>query len=686
MKITEEEYREAYLLWRKEHSQKESIPKSLVIELPSGRKVYLSRRINTMKSIYRAMQREEHYGNNCDLTEEQIDWWIKQGVNLTSEPRKRVRCTEEEYRKAYLLWREKNPKEINVPRGTVVELSNGKKVSLGKRITTMECVYGAMQEGERYQGNKELTSEQIAWWMEHGVDLRKRRLSKEEMYREAYLIWKKENPTEEDVPRSVVVPLSSGVEVKLGIRVESMMQIYGHMQEGKSLQSCNDLTEEQIDWWKSNGLNLDKERRTVTTEEEYREAYLFWKEQNPTKKNVGYREVVILPNKKEISLGDKITLMKSIYDAMQEGKHYGSCKDLTEEKILWWTDHGVDLNVKMVARVEVYREAYLLLKKENPRKRTVPQSTVVELPSGKNVPLGSRIPIMKLIYRAMKEGQHFCEYKDLTEEQIAWWENHGLRFESFKKRLEVRDVLKTFNIDLEELINILGIVHEKESIEIPKNMEKQTLKSLCINHGYNYDIVNQAMKLHKMLPSNSLEQLLRYTLNIKKNKKGISSWVYDDYGFFIEQILLELDLNASKILRTMSKDIIPLEKAICNQVFSKLQKKKDYVFLKSLYQEVIEKINFQETEEENARNIVQELIKIGENNHLEDSEKEMLKNSLFEYLRIIRGYQVLDVCLEIDLDKRNQKIKEYNLTEEELAQAEKIHSNRRTFVKKMVYY
>ena len=57
---------------------------------------------------------------------------------------------------------------------------------------------------------------------------------------------------------------------------------------------------------------------------------------------------------------------------------------------------------------------------------------------------------------------------------------------------------------------------------------------------------------------------------------------------------------------------------------------------------------------------------------LEELEKEIVKTCLLEYLRTIRKYQVMDVTLEIDLDKRNKKIEEYNLTEEELTQAEKI--------------
>lgn len=84
--------------------------------------------------------------------------------------------------------------------------------------------------------------------------------------------------------------------------------------------------------------------------------------------------------------------------------------------------------------------------------------------------------------------------------------------------------------------------------------------------------------------------------------------------------------------------------------------------------------------------IVKELITLKDKDDLEELEKEIVKTCLLEYLRTIRKYQVMDVTLEIDLDKRNKKIEEYNLTEEELTQAEKIKNEMQSFVKIMVYY
>ena len=206
----------------------------------------------------------------------------------------------------------------------------------------------------------------------------------------------------------------------------------------------------------------------------------------------------------------------------------------------------------------------------------------------------------------MEQGKHYKKYKDLTEEQISWWTEQGVNLQ-LKPRTIIRNILTKFNIDINELIHSFELINKNDkdndsdkSIEIPKNIEKQTLKSFCIQNGYNYDVVSKALKLHKMLPNDSLEQLLNRVINKKKNKKGVAPWIYDVYGFFIEEILLELNLDASMILNTMYQDIIPIEKAICYQIFSRVGKNKNYKWVKGFYQKVIEKIDFHKTEEENA--------------------------------------------------------------------------------------
>ena len=680
---TETEYREAYLLWKEKNPKKARVPSNEVVPLPSGKEVPLGYKISIMKLVYKAMQDGRHYGNCKDLTEKQISWWTEHGVNLTE--RQKQHYKEEDYREAYLLWKKKNPKKGTVPRVEVVLLPNGTEVPLGKRISTMQLIYKAMQEGKKYQGNSALIEEQIAWWTEHGVNLRGRLVQNEEDLRKAYLIWKEQHKEEKRVPFTEIVKLPNGVEVALGHRISALGSIYKAMKEGKSYHGYMVLTEEQIAWWTEHGLDLETLSKTTFSEEDYREAYLLWKEQNPEKEDIERTTVIELPNGKKVPLGNRIgTIKKIIYDVTQEGKPYPNY--LPEEQIAWWRKQKINLTKKLVCSEAEYREAYLLWKKQNPREENVPQSTVVPLSNGKEIPLGTRVSIMRLIYHAMQEGKHHSQYKDLTEEEISWWTEQGLSLERTTKKWKVENVLTEFNIDFEEFIRSIESAKKlDETVELSENMKDATLKSFCEKGGYNYDTVLKASKLHKILPNGTLEQLISKIMIANSDKNKISSWVYDTYGIETIGILLELNLDAKQILTEMSKEVIPLEEAICNRIFSRLCKKRDRSFLRGFYKSVIKKINFQKTEEENAEMIVQEIMKISERNQLTETERTVLKNCLFEYLRVLRKYQIMDVSLETDSDKKQQKIRAYNLTEEEIARTKKESNEVNTSFQKMVY-
>ena len=60
-----------------------------------------------------------------------------------------MRTKEEEYREAYLLWKDENQDKTHVPQSTIVTLSSGKKVNLGKKISLMKAIYESMQEGKK---------------------------------------------------------------------------------------------------------------------------------------------------------------------------------------------------------------------------------------------------------------------------------------------------------------------------------------------------------------------------------------------------------------------------------------------------------------------------------------------------------------------------------------------------------
>jgi len=144
MRVSKEEYQEAYLLWRKQHPEEQWFSQSTVVTLPSGKQVNLGERIIMIRVIYQAMQRGEHYGANKDLTKEEISWWTEHGLDLSTF--QRVIYTKEEYREAYLLWKKENPEEQLIPQSTVVTLPSGKKIPLENRMSTMKSSYNATRK------------------------------------------------------------------------------------------------------------------------------------------------------------------------------------------------------------------------------------------------------------------------------------------------------------------------------------------------------------------------------------------------------------------------------------------------------------------------------------------------------------------------------------------------------------
>ena len=60
---------------------------------------------------------------------------------------------------------------------------------------------------------------------------------------------------------------------------------------------------------------------------------------------------------------------------------------------------------------------------------------------------------------------------------------------------------------------------------------------------------------------------------------------------------------------------------------------------------------------------------MGKMNHLMNEEIEVLKKCFINYLQTVREYQIIDVGLEGNEEKKKEKIKQYNFTEEEIEES-----------------
>lgn len=499
----------------------------------------------------------------------------------------------------------------------------------------------------------------------------------EEEYRRAYLILQESGLKRIDRSQIVVV---NGKMVPIGIRLYTMTKIYQAMQKGKHYGNYKDLTEEQISWWKEHELDLSKQRGTKKDlDAKYREAWLIWKKEHSEETCVPYCEVVTLKDGKKVPLGRKIHLMMYIYQAMQEGKHYGKSKDLTEEQITWWTSHGLNFPEIQSITESDYQEAWLLWKEQNKENKRVPIDAVITLENGKVVDIGKKIhslkKIIKTYYQVKQKGSRFRNIKGLTEEQIAWWNNQEIDWnqqkelrESKNKKLIVKDILDGFNISLEEFETILAKIKTKSKEEkVTVGDENMTLGNFCIKGGYSKKIVFSAIRLHKFFMMDTLEQLVDRILSEKENEP--SPWVYEVYGTSISSILTELGFNANSVLLDVSKRMISLEEAICFHTFKDTCRKESFNYLDECYQQLIGRLDFHKSEQQVANKIASSFVSISKRHNLIEEEKKVLKQSINNYFEKIKEYHIIDVGLEMDPNKKIEKIRRYNLPEEDIEES-----------------
>lgn len=153
--------------------------------------------------------------------------------------------TEEEYRQAYQKWCQEHPEKTgaDIPQNTVVEI-NGKSIRLGTRINHMKYY------PERYSDN-------IEFWQSTGA-LEDKNERIERKYRQAALIWKKENKKNlSEMPTKASVYIKEFGTVNIGYHLSVMRRIYRMQKQGKSCEERKPLSAEQITWWTAEGMIWD---------------------------------------------------------------------------------------------------------------------------------------------------------------------------------------------------------------------------------------------------------------------------------------------------------------------------------------------------------------------------------------------------------------------------------------------
>ena len=583
MRVTEEEYREALEIWKKENPNKEynDIPRHAVVYV-NGKLVKIGVRINTMK-VY------------IDKLDEDVrKYWESKGV---LEPKRNI-VTEAEYREALEIWKEKNPNKdyIEIPAIAVIEI-NGKQIKIGKRIDYMKRNLDKLDEDVR------------RYWEAKGVLVSKRVMVTEEEYRKALEIWKKENPNKEynDIPRHAVVYVN-GKLVKIGVRIHTM-KVY-----------IDKLDEDVRKYWEAKGVLASK--HVMATEEEYRKALEIWKQKNPGKNYIEIPSRTIIEiNGREIHIGARIKRLKrgQIELSSEERKYY-------EERGIFDSKEKLAERKNTTSTIEKYTDLF--------HGDSVKASRVVS-----------------------------C-LTDLREK----------RSKSKRKEPSVEEVLKNFDVDFETLKSYLERTKDKNNSrqeQVPLVYQGKTLKAFCLENGYNYEVVSRAVRLHDFCEYDSLEQLINRSLidYLHHGQKEPSTWVYEKYGYLVKHMLLELGLDSNRILQDMSKRVITLEEAIRHQIFLQTRERREDDWLEELYNYLIEEINVDKASDQTVEDIVEMYKLLVTEYHLTPEEQQIIYTAFARYLKTMKEYQILDVGLETDEEKKLNKIRGYGLEAEDIEES-----------------
>lgn len=370
VRCTEEEYQEAARIWRRENPEEKKIPSMTEVTISSGKTIPLGARLCDLRFF------------ESTLTPQQKEFWASYGLYA---PKPGEKIQEKEYKEAAILWRKNHPNRQKISVRERVELDSGKQVPLGFRIKNLAL------------GILPLSEEEKKFWIQLRL-LPKTPLSSEEEYREAAILFRKENPKAKAVPTKTVVKIASGKKISLGKRVEYMKH------------HPNFLSEDQKEFWASFSV-LNKE--PPTTEKEYREAAILWRKTHPEEKTIPRYEVVTLENGRTIHLGTRMATMRD-HTAF-----------LSEEQKEFWKEYGlfIERQNRTYYNEEEFREAAILWKKENPERKRIVASDKIQISNGKVVPLGKHL----LRLRKRKET--------LTREEKEFWDSYGLNYLTMKERL-----------------------------------------------------------------------------------------------------------------------------------------------------------------------------------------------------------------------------------------------------------
>lgn len=501
----------------------------------------------------------------------------------------------------------------------------------------------------------------------------------EEQLKEALEIYKENHKDSVYIPQNAVVTLKDGTKVNLGT--------WGSHMKSRLKTISSELKKEVLFLYPK---HFEDNKRSYSLAQ-LKEALVFYKKEHKDSKYIPTNAIVTLKDGTKVNLGTWGNNIKS-----------GSTKISFElEKLVYTLFPKQFEEVRKIYTEEQIKEALRLYKKGHKNSEFIPQNAIVILKDGMKINLGTwgrnvKSGITKIsselrqevltfypnqfeIRKKTKTGKESIspleKYKELFKgdevkaKQVVECLRKLREKRQAKKSYEwnIEDVLQEFHIDRKQLDSYLKKTVKEERKSTSLEYHGQDLHSYCLEQGYNYEILVKALRLHSFCGHDTLEQLINRILTQTPNR--IPTWIYENYGTLIEQKLIWLKLDKSKILKSMSQNIIPLEEAIRHDIFLQERKEQTNDWLEEPYNYLVAQINSGQGRKETEENLAYNFYMLVKKYHLTPSEYQILWNSISHYINTIHSYQIIDVGLAGRTIDKIEKIKKYQLDQDDIKES-----------------
>ena len=232
------------------------------------------------------------------------------------------------------------------------------------------------------------------------------------------------------------------------------------------------------------------------------------------------------------------------------------------------------------------------------------------------------------------------------------------------KKASYEELARQFDISVIELDRMInsGISPEKikkkekkgVSSEFQLKYDEESLYKYCLEHSYNYWVINYMIKTYGKTPEEAVNAY------VKNGQHLPVKWIYEKYDLLFKHLTLNFGLDSNRIIKIMKDDNYRIEEAIKKLIFISNNKDNDFK---------VAEINWMEELYDFIKDVpIDEYLDIKETFYITDREEKFINEKsiiinrinrqllLFEFAIIMDEWSVEEIIEMMDL---------YNITDEE---------------------